>query len=142
MALGTPTGVEHVMTTPTPGKAGGIRWHTNPFVGNGRAAMLVLQMEVGLAAATAGFAKEVEAYAKEHAPWHDRTGDARSGLTATAEQRLVRYTITLYHTVDYGIWLEVRWNGKYAIILPTIEHMGHVLMERLSIALLVTKGVL
>ena len=102
--------------------------------------MLILRMQAGLAVATTGFAKEVEAYAKEHAPWENRTGEARAGLTAQGEQRLVRYTITLYHTVDYGIWLEVRWDGRFAIILPTIEHMGHVLMARLSIAELATLG--
>lgn len=122
--------------TGTVGKGGGIVWTENPFFGGGKAATLVLRMQAGLAAATAGFAREVQDYAQQNAPWDDRTGDARRGLTATGEQRLVKYTITLFHTVDYGIWLEVRWDGMYAIILPTIEHMGHVLMDRLDIALL------
>jgi hypothetical protein len=119
----------------------GLTWTENPFIKGGSATKLILKMQVGIAAATTGFAKEVEAYAKEHASWEDRTGDARDGLKAQGQQRLTKYTITLYHTVDYGIWLEVRWDGKYAIILPTIEHMGHVLMERLDIALLATGGI-
>jgi len=118
------------------GSGGGIHWVSNPFFGANGTAVLVLKMEAGLAAVTKGFANNVEEYAKEHAPWENRTGDARNGLRATAEQRLVSYTITLFHTVDYGIWLEVRWDGKYAIILPTIEHMGHELMDRLQIALI------
>jgi hypothetical protein len=87
----------------------------------------------GMAAFTKGFAAQVEDYAKTNAPWNDRTGDAREGLTAVGEQRLVRYTITLYHTADYGIWLEVRWDGKYAIILPTLEAMGPALMQELAV---------
>jgi hypothetical protein len=114
----------------------GIIWSTNPFAKGGSAATLVLKMHAGLAAVTSGFAQNVQEYAREHAPWEDRTGDARGGLTAEGRQRLTSYSIILYHTVDYGIWLEVRWDGKYAIILPTIEHMGHELMDRLQIALL------
>jgi hypothetical protein len=94
-------------------------------------------MHAGLAAATTGFAAEVQAYAREHAPWEDRTGDARQGLTAEGRQRLTSYTVVLYHTVDYGIWLETRWDGRYAIIIPTILHMGHELMDRLDIAAIV-----
>ena len=126
-------------TTATGGK-NGLTWLTNPF-GVGSGAKLILTMQASLAAATTGFAQEVENYAKENAPWDDRTGDARDGLTARGEQRLTKYTIYLFHTVDYGIWLEVRWDGKYAIILPTILHMGHELMGRLDMAMLATGAV-
>lgn len=115
----------------------GFRWIRNPWLGKGKGATLILDIEVGLAAVTRGFAKDVEEYAKEHAPWEDRTGDARNGLKAEGRQRLTSYTIVLYHTVDYGIWLEVRWDGTYAVIMPTLEHMGHELMTRLEIASLV-----
>lgn len=94
-----------------------------------------------MAAVTRGFGAEVQEYAREHAPWEDRSGDARAGLTAKAEQRLTTYTIVLYHTVEYGIWLEVRWDGTYAIIMPTMEHMGHELMDRLQMAFLVNAAV-
>jgi hypothetical protein len=76
----------------------------------------------------------VQEYARSHAPWEDRTGDARDGLTAEGDFSFVSYTITLYHTVDYGIWLETRWHGKYAIILPTIEVMGPRFMAELAAA--------
>lgn len=102
--------------------------------------MFIVTLEVGLAAYTKGFARRTEAYAKAHAPWQDRTGDARQGLTAIGEQRLVRYTITLFHTVDYGIWLEVRWDGKYAIIVPTIEHMGPIFMAEMNLVQLMALG--
>src|SRR5262245_15447723 len=114
-------------------RGGRIRWITNPFDGNGKAGRFILHMHAGLAAFTTGFARRVEQYAKENAPWEDRTGDARQGLKATGEQRLVYYAITLFHTVDYGIWLEVRWDGKYAIILPTLEAMGPELMRELAV---------
>lgn len=74
-------------------------------------------------------ASEVEAYARDNAPWEDQTGEARRGLTAEyVDGGLFQHAIVLYHTVDYGIWLEIRWNGRYAIIVPTIEHFGPEVM--------------
>lgn len=63
-----------------------------------------------------------ETYAKEHAPWGDVTGNARASLHSFIED-LSDDTVRLYlsHGVEYGIWLEVKWQGKYAIIWPTIE---------------------
>lgn len=78
---------------------------------------------------------EVESYGKSHARWSDRTGMARAGLTAKSFHQGGDHGITFYHTVDYGIWLEVRWNGKYAIILQTIDVQGKVLMKKLEGAL-------
>lgn len=112
----------------------GIKWTNNPWFGNGKAAVFVLALEAGIAKFTEGFAQQVEDYAKENAPWEDRTGEAREGLTAKGEQRLTKYTITLFHTVEYGLWLEVRWSGKYAIIRPTLEVMGPRLMAELATA--------
>lgn len=71
----------------------------------------------------------VERHAKTTAPWTDRTSLARAGLGAVSDAtRSDVYGITLYHTVSYGIWLEVRWSGKYAVIQPTIETMGPEVM--------------
>lgn len=78
-------------------------------------------------------AEQVQEYARSNAPWDDQTGEARGGLTAEAvDEGLFQNSIVLYHTVDYGIWLEIRWNGRYAIIVPTIEHFGPIVMGELS----------
>jgi len=74
-------------------------------------------------------ATQVEEYARANAPWADRSGSARQGLTAEhVDGGAFQHAIVLYHTVDYGIWLEIRWNGQYAIIIPTIEHFGPEVM--------------
>jgi hypothetical protein len=76
---------------------------------------------------------EVEQWMRENAPWEDRTGTAREGLEASIEHRGLEFALAVYHTVDYGIWLEVRWNGKYAIIQPTLEHWGPFLMQEMEV---------
>ena len=67
------------------------------------------------------FAAKIEAYAKARAPWTDRTGNARQGLTARSFRTATAVTIVLFHTMDYGIWLEVANAGRFAIILRALE---------------------
>ena len=63
-----------------------------------------------------------EDYAKENASWADRTGNARQTLHAFVEE-LAGDSVNLYlsHGVDYGVYLETKYAGRYAIIWPTIE---------------------
>jgi hypothetical protein len=82
-------------------------------------------------------AKEMEEYAQENAPWEDETGDAREGLRAekaggSGYFKSNDQSIVLYHTVEYGIWLEVLRNGEYAIILPTIEAFSVEIMTAME----------
>jgi hypothetical protein len=77
-----------------------------------------------LAAATHAFAPRAEAYLKSNAPWTDRTGAARNGLSARPEVSPEEYKIILAHGVDYGIWLEVAHSGAYAVIIPAIPVLG------------------
>jgi hypothetical protein len=64
---------------------------------------------------------EAETYARTNAPWHDNTGNARAGLFAQHDaEHMVRHELTIYGTMPYTFWLEVRWSGKYAIIGPTM----------------------
>lgn len=75
----------------------------------------------------------VEAHMKQNAPWQDQTGNARQGLRAEAyDLGGGDMGIILYHQVPYGIWLEIRNSGEYAIILPTIETKGPEVMASLE----------
>ena len=78
------------------------------------------------------FASELVDYARKNAPWNDRTGDARDGLEAEVRLENKSLEIDLYHTVDYGVWLEIRWGGRYAIIIPTVEQKGSELLDRMN----------
>ena len=63
----------------------------------------------------------VEAYAKQNAPWTDRTSNARNGLFARAYKLgKTTFGIILAHSVDYGIWLEVRNRPRGRAARPII----------------------
>ena len=74
------------------------------------------------------FAARMQAYAQQNAPWHDRTGAARAGLRGVAIKAATAVTIILATTVSYGIYLELAHQGRYQILLPTLEaHYGQIL---------------
>jgi hypothetical protein len=80
-------------------------------------------------------AKEtVVEYARQHAKWEDRTGDARRGLKSIVVHNDRDRVSTLYlgHTVQYGVHLEARWGGKFQIIMPTLRLVGPTLQRRIS----------
>ena len=67
-------------------------------------------------------AQDMLEYARANAPWEDRTGNARNKLTTEVSgDSYGQISITLEHGVDYGYWLEVIQNGRFAILQPTIE---------------------
>lgn len=84
-------------------------------------------------------------YLKTDAPWTDRTGAARAGLHTSvagytrdaATGRFARAgssqkVITFAHAVNYGIWLEVKYSGRDAVIMPTVLKTGGELMISLQ----------
>lgn len=67
--------------------------------------------------------------AQRDAPWQDITGEARSGLDVTVENLNGEIVLTLFHTVEHGLWLEVIQNGRFATIMPTLEKYGSKVMR-------------
>lgn len=74
-------------------------------------------------------AELVKAYAQENAPWSDRTGAARAGLDTEVSREGTEVVLTLFHTVEYGQWLETINSGEFAIIMPTLEALERQIME-------------
>lgn len=74
------------------------------------------------------------AHAKTNAPWTDRTGNARAGLHSTVNVigQGEAFELLVAHSVYYGIWLEVRFSGKFAIIMPTVNYVGALMLERIA----------
>lgn len=75
------------------------------------------------------YAPQVENWMKNNAKWKDQTGNARNGLAARAFDEGDRKGIVMYHQVPYGIWLEVRWSGRYAVVVPAMAEWGPVVMN-------------
>lgn len=98
----------------------------------------VLIQESGLAARAVMEARadDVKNYAQDNAPWADRTGSARQGLDVDVYQEGNEIVLELFHTVDYGQWLEVIQNGRFAIIMPTLEVFAAGIFEAAGAAYL------
>lgn len=78
--------------------------------------------------------QEAPAFMKLNAPWTDRTGNARAGLFADVkiENQGEAFELLFAHTMFYGIFLEARFSGKFAIIMPTVNYFGGLLMDRIA----------
>ncbi len=73
---------------------------------------------------------------KADRPWTDRTGDARKRLSARAyAQDNHTFAIELAQGVDYGIYLELAHEKKYAIIMPTIHLYSNEVIESIANAI-------
>lgn len=86
-------------------------------------------------------ALKMQTYAQQNAPWTDRTGSARQRLQGGVEKRASGYAIRISHGVDYGIWLELAHEKRFAILPDTLRYVGEEeimpafekFMERLSV---------
>ncbi len=76
-------------------------------------------------------APEVEDWMKSNAPWDDKTGNARDGLSAEAFAGPTQVGLDVGHSPDipYGIYLEYSNDGKYAIVRPTLRVQGRRVMQ-------------
>ena len=59
---------------------------------------------------------QMKSYAQANAPWKDRTGNARGGLDYDCKWEGTTLDISVFHTVDYGIWLEIAHAQRFAIL--------------------------
>lgn len=69
-------------------------------------------------------AQKLQDFARENRKWTDRTGQARQRLHGYVGHIPEGYRITLAHGVDYGLWLELAHEKRFAIIPQAIEYVG------------------
>lgn len=74
-------------------------------------------------------AVKLESYMKSNRPWTDRTGMAKARLSAAVQELAEGLRIALAHGVDYGIWLELANEKRYAIIQPTLQSQSGEVLE-------------
>ena len=65
----------------------------------------------------------VVSYMKSNAPWNDRTGAARAGLSSNVNLSGHSTTLSAFHTVPYGGYLETGTSkmSAYPIIRPALQ---------------------
>lgn len=86
------------------------------------------RIQAAIGAAGQLLAAKLQAFAQAHAPWTDRTGQARQGLTGLALVAADMVHVYLFHRSDHGKWLEIARGGPYRIIVPTlVAHYGEVM---------------
>ena len=112
----------------------GIRWTNKKLFA--KVDKIDPQMHRYFEATTKRQALIAEADMRKNAPWTDRTGNARSGLKAKPETSHSAgsgtYRIILSHSEHYGLFLETRWAGRYAIIDPTVKRQQEDFMRIMS----------
>lgn len=74
-------------------------------------------------------AKKFENYAKNNRPWTDRTGHARQRLVGWVEMFSDKVRIHIGHGVDYGVYLELAHEKRYAILQPTVNALSKEILE-------------
>lgn len=90
------------------------------------------KLDRALAAAVEYAATRSEASMKANAPWTDQTTNARNGLHTEPFHDGKTHGYHLAHGVPYGIWLEVRWDGRYGIIPQSVQEGGMMVMSLMS----------
>lgn len=71
---------------------------------------------------------------KDNKTWEDHTYAAVENLQGhVVWHDDDHFTIFVGHGAEvfYGIWLEVRWGGRFAIVVPAVEHFGPQIGARL-----------
>ncbi len=81
----------------------------------------ISRKQAGLHALLLNWTGQMEGYAKQQAPWTDRTSHARQSLHSGVDVRDNQFVLYLSHGVEYGIWLEIAHGANYAIVGPTAD---------------------
>lgn len=77
---------------------------------------------------TAG--KKMREWAQTNATWENRTGNARQGIgEKTYWEDDTTLTLAIFHQMEYGVWLELAHERKYAILEQAIESQREELMR-------------
>lgn len=69
-------------------------------------------------------ALKLQNYARKNARWTDRTGQARQRLRGDSLVTTNGYRLRLAHGVNYGVYLELAHEKRFAIIQETINKVG------------------
>lgn len=94
------------------------------------------KVQSGIAGAMRECSIDAEQYAKENAPWRDKTGAARAGLHSFIIQESdTKITLIIAHGVDYGAELEFADGGTRGVIDKTLIAAKYSVITKLKTVL-------
>lgn len=96
---------------------------------NSRSAEFQAKFKASMPIVMRSVASQIKAYAKANAPWTDRTGNARQGLQYRTNISDSEIEIVLYHTMEYGFWLELAHQRRYKILEQSIQAKAPELVD-------------
>lgn len=82
----------------------------------------MVQLEKAGGTAVQITAAQIVVYAKQNAPWRDRTGNARRSIHSEASADLMSSSIGI--GMSYGKYLELSFGGRYRIVDPAVFSYG------------------
>jgi len=77
-------------------------------------------------------AAEAAKKSKANRPWKDHTHHAKQGLYGKVRREDTKFIIEHGHRVDYGVWLELARDGKYAILEKTLNELKPEFLSRVK----------
>lgn len=88
------------------------------------------KLKATLALDAQNIATEMEAWAKNNANWEDQTSHARQFLKSTVKWKNTNtLMVALSQHVEYGVYLELANEGKYAILEKAIAEFAPKFQE-------------
>lgn len=88
------------------------------------------RLRAALALDAQNIAANMEAWAKENAKWEDRTSNAREFLKSHVKWvRTDELMVSMSHHVEYGVYLELANERKYAILEEAIQKYAPEFIE-------------
>ena len=89
-----------------------------------------VEKKVGLEGLGRVGATNMTNYARKNKRWQDRTGNARAGLHGSSFwQNPFMLIIFIAHAMEYGIFLELAHDGKYAILEEAANSQSKTIYE-------------
>lgn len=77
-------------------------------------------------------AKVLEADARIHAPWTDRSGAARNTISGRAQRSGAVFTITLSGNVRHLVYLELAHERKWAAMWPAMQRNAERILKNMA----------
>ena len=93
-------------------------------------------------AGAAAVAQEMESYAKQNAPWTDRTGNARRTMTGFVQwDDNGDLVVGVAGHMPYSPKLELRHGKRYAILVPTVDAYAPTILDAVARAAIAQGGI-